>query len=330
MNEGGPRVEIDIEALARARLERDAERIDPRPLFRKIQETLSSSRSPRAPFFAAPRSGRVVWKWAGAAAAAAAAVIGAKALFLQNRTALARGDIVVREARQAHAMPVDRCYLVEVRRESSTAAELSPASPQVRLTRLWTRGDRFWVESVRPEQRWAWGRDEENRFWIAFGPHTAVSMEPGEVPYGLNVYCGLHALNVEKLLGDVLNRFDVARETRAADAEPSTIHIHATARAVPRQYPGIHTVNLEIDAETRVVRRMVVRRTLDGLPFATVTYTLAETDSIDPDLYLLEGHLTDPFEIYSREHEPKRRKELLARWFGPRSQRWIRTLEPVK
>ena len=330
MNELGPRVEIDIEALARAQLEREAERIDPRPLFQKIQGTLSSSRSPCVPVVAARRSGRVAWKWAGVAAVAAAALVGVVALFLQNRTALARGEIVVREARQAHTMPVDRCYLVEVRRESSMAAELAPATPQVRLTRLWTRGDRFWVESVRPEQRWAWGRDEENRFWIAFGPHTALSMEAGEVPYGVNVHCDLHALNVEKLLGDVLNRFDVTRETKAVDAEPSTIRIHATARATPRQYPSIQTVNLEIDAETRVVRRMVIRRTLNDSPFATVTYTLAETDSIDPDDYLLEGHLTEPFEIFTRDHEPQRRKELLARWFGPRSERWIRTLEPVK
>ena len=53
------------------------------------------------------------------------------------------------------------------------------------MTRLWTRGDRFWVESARPGQRWAWGRDEANRFWVAFGPHTAVSLEADEVPYWL-------------------------------------------------------------------------------------------------------------------------------------------------
>jgi hypothetical protein len=328
MNETGPRVEFDIEAMARARLERDAEGIDPRPLLQRIQGTLSSARSPRVPVVTRRRPGSLVWKWAGVAAAAAA-VIGVLALFLHSRTALARGEIVVREARRAHTMPVDRCYVVEVRRESSMAAELSPAAPQVRLTRLWTRGDRFWVESVRPEERWAWGRDEENRFWIAFGPHNAVSIEASEVPYGLNVYCDLHSLNVEKLLGDVLNRFDVTRETTAADTEPSTIRIHATAHTTPRQYPGIQTVQLEIDAETRVVRRMVIRRTLNGLPFATVTYTLAETDAIDPDDYLLEGHLTAPFKIYSRDHEPRRRKELLARWFGPRAERWIRVLEPV-
>ncbi len=57
----------------------------------------------------------------------AAALVVVVGFLLQNRTALARGDVVVREARQAHTMPIDRCYLVEVRRESSMAAELSPA-----------------------------------------------------------------------------------------------------------------------------------------------------------------------------------------------------------
>ena len=184
-----------------------------------------------------------------------------------------------------------------------------------------------------PEQRWAWGRDEENRFWIAFGPHTAVRMDSNEVPYGISVHCDLHVLNVENLLSDLLNRFDVNRETKEGDADPSTIRIHATARYLGQQKspnPIIQTVDLEINAETRVVRRMVVHRVAGGLPFATVTFTLSETDSLDPDDYLLEGHLMEPFEIYTRDHLPQRRKELLARWFGSRSERWIRSLESAK
>jgi hypothetical protein len=266
------------------------------------------------------------------AAAAAAAIISAFVLFAHERTALAKGETVVREARRAHLLPVDRCYLVEVRRESSLVAELSPANPQVRQTRLWTRGDRFWVESVRPEQRWAWGRDEANRFWIAFGPHTAVRMEAGEVPFWLNVHCDLHSLNFEKWLGEVLNRFELTRETKAGDADSSTIVVRAKAKAplAMSQYPVVSSAELEIDAQTRVVRRMLVRRVSGGEPFATVTYTLAETDALDPADYQLEGHLREPFEIYTRENNPERRKELLARWFGPRSGRRPLAPEPIK
>ena len=210
---------------------------------------------------------------------------------------------------------------MEVRRESSLVAEVSPANPQVRQTRLWTRGDRFWVESAHPAQRWAWGRDEANRFWIAFGPHAAVRMEADEVPFWLNVYCDLHSLNFEKWLGEVLNRFELTRETRTGDVDASTIVIRARAKghSGASQYPSVASAELEIDAETRVVRRMVVRRVLNGEPFATVTYTLAETDALDPTDYQLEGHVSDPSEIYTRENKPERRKELLARWFGPRS-----------
>ena len=69
-----------------------------------------------------------------------------------------------------------------------------------------------------------------------------------------------------------------------------------------------------------------MRRMLDGAPFATVTYTLTETDALDPAEYQLEGHLQEPAEIFTREHFPERRRELLARWFGPRSRRFS-TLE---
>ena len=233
---------------------------------------------------------------------------------------MARGETVVREARRAHSMPIDRCYLVEVRRESSVVAELSPTTPQVRVTRLWSRGDRFWVESARPDQRWAWGRDDANRFWIAFGPHTAVRMEPDEVPYWLNLYCDLHSLNVEQLLGEVLSRFELTRETGPGDSGSSTIRILATAPIELRPFPSIRTIELEIDAETRVIRRMVVRRVLNGQPFATVTYTLAETDALDPANYQLEGHLDGPLgDLHPgpRAAAPEGTPDPMVRWVRP-------------
>jgi hypothetical protein len=297
-----------------------------------IQQSLAAP-SPKRVVPGAGRRTRInaAWKWAGAAAAAVA-VISGFTLFVQDRTALAKGETVVREARRAHLLPIDRCYLVEVKHESSLVAELSPSNPQVRQTRLWTRGDRFWVESVRPEQRWAWGRDEANRFWIAFGPHTAVRMEADEVPFWLNVYCDLHSLNFEKWLGEVLNRFELTRETKTGAVDSSTIVVRAKAkaRAVIPKYPYVASAELEIDAETKVIRRMIVRRVLDGEPFATVTYSLAETDALDPADYKVEGHLREPSEIYTRENGPERRKEFLTRWFGPRSGHLFPTPDFVK
>jgi hypothetical protein len=316
---------LDVEGLVRAHLDRHSERIDPRPLFARIAAGLPAEAAP----IVAGGWSRGPWRWVGVAAVAASVALWA-ALSWQDRKALARGETVVREARQAHQMPIDRCYLVEVRRESPAAAELTPTAPQVRVTRLWTRGDRFWVESTRPDQRWAWGRDQANRFWIAFGPHTAARLEADEVPDWLNLYCDLHSLHVEQLLGDVLGRFDLAREASPPGSDASTIRVVARARVVFPRVPSIESADLEIDAETRVIRRMVVRRSWNGQPFATVTYRLAETDALDPSAYQIEGHLTDPSEVFTRDHEPQRRKELLARWFGPRPGRGSRPVEPPK
>src|SRR5207302_1113737 len=143
------------------------------------------------------RKSRKPWRWLGFAAVAASVFAIVTPVWRGERTLLARGETVVREAREVHLQPIDRCYLVEVRRESSMAAELAPNLPMARTTRLWTRGDRFWVESARPGDRWAWGRDQANRIWIAFGPHTALSFDADEVPEWLNLFCDLHSLNVE-------------------------------------------------------------------------------------------------------------------------------------
>jgi hypothetical protein len=103
----------------------------------------------------------------------------------------------------------------------------------------------------------------------------------------------------------------------------ATLKPQAKTRASLSPNPHVDSAELEIDAETRAVRRMVVRRVLHAdEPFATVTYTLAETASLDPADYQLEGHLTEPSEIFSRDHFPERRRELLARWFGPRARRF--------
>ena len=269
--------DLEIERLVRASLDRASERVDPRPLFDRI--TAEAGRG--ATGLGRRRKARILWRWSGVAAAAVLVAI-CFPFVRQDRKILAKGETVIREARQAHLQPIDRCYLVEVRRESSLAAEIAPNLPQVRQNYLWTRGDRFWVESVRPDQRWAWGRDESNRFWIAFGPHTAVRFEADEVPDWLNLFCDLHSLNVERWLGDVLDRFDVTREDAAADEDDSTIRIKAKARQVASIGPAVQSAELEVDAETRVIRRLVVRRVWNGDPLATVTYSLFETDALDP------------------------------------------------
>ena len=156
--------------------------------------------------------------WAWGLSAAAAVLLMMTAWLFRPGLVLASPESLVREAKQAHRLPLDRCYLVEVRKDSAVYDECFPMTSQVRLTRLWTRGDRFWVESVSPERRWDWGRDERNHVWFAFEPHRAVRLEPGEVPRWLNLCCDLYCIRLEQLLGTVLRDFDLERETPDDDS----------------------------------------------------------------------------------------------------------------
>ena len=56
----------DLDSLVRAHLEREAERIDPRPHFERIKAALN----PATPASVLPRPSRRRWLWSGAAAAA--------------------------------------------------------------------------------------------------------------------------------------------------------------------------------------------------------------------------------------------------------------------
>jgi hypothetical protein len=325
-----------IEALVRRSLERGAERIDPRPVFERLQAAwpvpAAASAGPGASGSTAGRrrllpAATVAW----GLSAAAAVVLMLTAWLFRPGQVLASPESLVREATQAHRLPLDRCYLVEVRKDSAVYDECFPMTSQVRLTRLWTRGDRFWIESISPQRHWDWGRDEKNQVWFAFEPGRAVRLEPGEVPRWLSLCCDLYCIRLEQLLGTVLRDFTLERET--PDDEPAGAVAPATqvVRAIMkpgRTHPSIKSVVLEIDAETRVVRRMVIERMYKGQPFATVTCTLVETETLDDDKFQLEGHLAAPYTIYTRDHEPGRRRELISRWFGPQVGSWFKLPAP--
>jgi hypothetical protein len=333
MSEAESKVDADdvIEGLVRRSLERGAERLDPRPVFERLQAewpapAADQEESPSTrPSFA--RRGFPAASWAWALSAAAAVVLLVSGWLFRPSPVQASPESLVREAKQAHRLPLDRCYIVEVRKDSAVYDECFPMTSQVRLTRLWTRGDRFWVESRSADRHWDWGRDPGNRVWFAFEPNRAVRLDPGEVPRWLNLCCDLYCIRLEQLLGTVLRDFALERESPEDDptagSAPATQVVRANWKP-GRFHPSIKSVVLEIDAESRVVRRMTMERLYKGRPFATVTCTLVETDTLDDAKFQLEGHLTAPYTVYTRDHDPARRRELIGRWFGREVGSWFR------
>ena len=301
--------EHEIDGLVRAHLENQARGIDPKPLSARIWDAMERrAAAPRKAFFRG-------LSWAAAAAVLLLAFFGGSWI----RPVRASPATIVREAQKAHHLPLDRCYLVEVQKEPDTADETAPW----RQTRLWSRGDRFWIESTNPRARWAWGRDEKGGIWMASGQGHGIRFDPDETPRWLSTTCDIMSMRLETLLDEVLRDFDLAREPAPAGTASSGIVIRADPRP-GRPHPRIGGALLEIDAETRVVRRLVLKRSRQYQAVATVTYTLVETAARDLDLYQIEGHLQPPFDICTRDRNPDRRVDLLVRWFGPKAADWFK------
>jgi hypothetical protein len=318
----------EIEALVRRHLEREAKQVDPRVGLERLGAAaglrLPRSRS-RSRSGARPAVGRVVSRrrlvrnasapWVvGLSATALACVLVALEL-LQARPAVAGAEVLVREAEQAHLLPLDRCYLVEFQ-QSPDFLDRWPSVPFLSPQhRLWTRGDRFWVEASRAGDHYAWGRDERNRFWIVFGSDEVLWLEPDEMPRWLPFHMEIYCVRLTTLLGSLLRDHVLERETPPDGAPQATLVIRATLKP-GHENAAFRNVVLEIDAETRVVRRMTLERYYMGQFFANVTYTLVETRTINDRDYVPVEHRKTHGDANSEQSDPARRRALLVRAFG--------------
>jgi len=290
-----------IDELIRERLERRAESVDPRPRFERI-------RPKPVPVIETPRRRSIAWL------ALAASVIIGFGIAIQFRPTEIAAESIVRESQVAHRVPLDRCYLVEMKREPNAPF---PARPDHSTVRLWTRGDRFWLESTTPLAKWSWGRDENGGVWLAaFNGRVGLRIEPDEVPPPLALQCDLNAMQPDNMLDEVLRNFELIRSTPGPEAS-ATYVITAEPKTGMRPHPMLRRVVMEIDSETRVMRRVIITRGRPDQVFATTTYTLVDSAAQDDESYRLEGHLRPGTEILTRENQPIRRSEVFAKFFGP-------------
>jgi hypothetical protein len=100
--------------------------------------------------------------------------------------------------------------------------------------------------------------------------------------------------------------------------------IRAT-RKPGRWAPPLRSAVLELDTETKALRRVVLDR-VGPMRSVTTTYTLVETQTQADDRYRLEGHLVAPYEIYTADNQPQRRQQALMLLFGPRAADWFKPL----
>ena len=86
----------------------------------------------------------------------------------------------IRHSRATHSAPTDRCYDVVAEWDPIPFQRLK-IDPLVRRSRLWTRGDQFWIETPLPNgQVIAWGQTADGRVWVV--PPAVFSIPPRKRP----------------------------------------------------------------------------------------------------------------------------------------------------
>lgn len=291
MNEHHP-----VDDAVRAYLRQQEEQCDAAAGLRRVRATLEQPAAPAGRRFL--RRGLV----------SAAAVVLAAVLFGSWYTGSAQGreEKLVRQALQAHSQPVDRCYAVETRLDPATLEPRHPLWAAIRQKRLWTRGDRFYVDLTIGQRSWSMGSDKDGGLWLTGTPQIGSRYEAGETPEPLARLRDLYSMRVETLLHEVLADFDLT--TQPAESGVERIHAEPKPGKVHRT---LRSATLDIDAETKVLRRVVLQRSLAGRPPSAATFTLVDTQTLDDSRYELEGHLTAPYQIFTRTFEPDKRRQLL-------------------
>lgn len=292
-----------IERAVRDHLDRAAAGVDARSILTRVKAAGASPSTVR-------RGWRTRLAWvSGAAVTAVAAGIALVVLFGDHRPT---GDLVakespeelIRQAQVTHAAPADRCYAVAAEWDPNAAA-LVRVGPLARRAKLWTRGDQFWVEATAPDgHAVAWGQNKDGTIWIAPNRRFGLVYDPTEVAEPILRYCDLMSLRVVTTLGEVLEQYDLFRRDSGLPGEP--VRIDATLRQLPRNpTPRFRRVELELDPDTKVIRKAVLTRQINGEPVGTLTFTLVDTAAQPDRAYEVRGHLDDDGRVFDGKFQPK-------------------------
>ena len=297
----------EVDALVGAYLAKRAVRIDAKDGLARVKSALNGI-APSA--LASSRRIRSLGLAVGCAAALALAFLGG----LHFSPLPASAMELVQEVKRVHNLPLERCYVVEINRLALDRR--FPLDREPRQVRIWTRGDCFWVEMypARSESPFVWGRDEDESIWAILDEHRGVRIAADQTPKQLSAIADVLSLNVDTLLDDVLH--DCRLTDEASDSSSKLTRVVRAEPLSMRTRLWLAQASLEIDTESRVIRRLVIDRNRLGRAFAKVTFTLVETRPAGDDCYRLEGRLAQPQHIYEGKIEPSVKRELLARLLG--------------
>jgi hypothetical protein len=304
-----PLVRDHLEALS---LEIDVER-NLAVIMRRARETPAEATDNLAVVVGRPRrllSARPGWRWAVAASLVVACGM---IWYLAAQPEPASAFALLSAAETELARPIDRCYRVEAvmpkvwRRNNPWLRTDSP-------TLVWTRGDRYRVAARHDGHDVTWGQDHAQRLWIAVDGQPGMRYERDEVPPMFarpRAYLGLDA---RKLANRFLRQFDLDVGQRRRVAGVCVVVIQATAKQGLDQWP-FNAATLEIEARSKVIRKLELVREVDGQQKARFTFTLVD-EAVQPEAsYELEGNLRNGAEVLD-DKQPDARESLRRQLTG--------------
>jgi hypothetical protein len=301
-----------LQQQIRAHLDRQAAAVDVNRLWNRIQERLQTAEPPVISLPVRSGSGggsflRRKARWGVAAAAGVFLVILSTFSFTSPQ---ASAETVLRQTTLAHQQPIDRHYQLEIRPDNRVQKLLPHVQPS--RCQVWTRGDCFWVEMPGQNAPWQWGRDDQGRIWLALGPHLGLRFDADEIPTPLQEFLALRSADVPAILRDVLGSCELSDMT----ATTSQRIIHAKGKPTKHPFP-VQEATLEIDPLRHELRSLkLYRGDAQGRRLGEVSLQLVDRPAQPEQHYQLEGHLTAPYRIYTRQQplERMRRLMVLLQW----------------
>lgn len=222
------------------------------------------------------------WAWASSALLVGLMLI---SLILMPKVVASPAELVQKTLLE-HQSAIDRCYTAKVELEGRLRRNVFSRRAVPWESTLWVRDDRFVQIYDSEGDTMVWGRNAQGAVWFTISGRAAAIFEADEIPDLLQEVCDLRTLQLPTLLESLLHDYDLqymSRENgdKAILARPSS----QTGNA------KFGTVEIEIDPQSLLVRRVTLERINDHRPVALVSFSLERLQPRDDSLYELEGHL---------------------------------------
>lgn len=201
---------------------------------------------------------------------------------------------------------VDRCYTVNVEPEDRLGRNRFKGKNVSNDSKLWVRGNAFVQIFESPGAPLVWGRDLQGSVWFTIAGRSAAVFRENEIPEILQDLCDLRTLDITTLLESLLRDYDLKYTDRNEDLHT----ILATRR------PGITNskygeIEIEIDASSRLIRRVVLERLKDKRAVAVLIFSLDEVGQREASFYSVESHLQSNADVLQPGFQLGKRSELL-------------------